>query len=245
MFDKNQFEEILEQCKITVFPGIEVDVDGGQILAIGDNKNLDDFDGKCAQVQSLSEGEGSGSISVDQFKTIFGNLSEYLLIPHYEKKPPIKDDVLDQLKPHVVAGEVSSPKKFVYCINRKDALTPVYFSDCRIDENLSSFPVRQTYVDCDDISIPVLKICLGDKTKVALSEKDGHKLFQVFEDGQQVSTGLNVIVGERSSGKSHTLRRIAERFDNVCYLEQFSLVCLLYTSPSPRDATLSRMPSSA
>ena len=27
-------------------------------------------------------------------------------------------------------------------------------------------------------------------------------------------------------------------------LEQ-SLVCLLYTSPSPRDATLSRMPSSA
>ena len=29
------------------------------------------------------------------------------------------------------------------------------------------------------------------------------------------------------------------------YLLQMSEICLLYTSPSPRDATLSRMPSSA
>ena len=29
------------------------------------------------------------------------------------------------------------------------------------------------------------------------------------------------------------------------YLYNFSMTCLLYTSPSPRDATLSRMPSSA
>ena len=29
------------------------------------------------------------------------------------------------------------------------------------------------------------------------------------------------------------------------FKEFFSLSCLLYTSPSPRDATLSRMPSSA
>ena len=34
---------------------------------------------------------------------------------------------------------------------------------------------------------------------------------------------------------------------NSCMRQQFStdLNCLLYTSPSPRDATLSRMPSSA
>ena len=32
--------------------------------------------------------------------------------------------------------------------------------------------------------------------------------------------------------------------DNLSILEQFG-ACLLYTSPSPRDATLSRMPSSA
>ena len=29
------------------------------------------------------------------------------------------------------------------------------------------------------------------------------------------------------------------------YIKEFKYTCLLYTSPSPRDATLSRMPSSA
>ena len=34
--------------------------------------------------------------------------------------------------------------------------------------------------------------------------------------------------------------------DDVCEIGQnLGFVCLLYTSPSPRDATLSRMPSSA
>ena len=36
----------------------------------------------------------------------------------------------------------------------------------------------------------------------------------------------------------------AEGYDGFPELETF-LSCLLYTSPSPRDATLSRMPSSA
>ena len=39
-----------------------------------------------------------------------------------------------------------------------------------------------------------------------------------------------------------------DRLDYVAPMNQehaFALACLLYTSPSPRDATLSRMPSSA
>ena len=32
---------------------------------------------------------------------------------------------------------------------------------------------------------------------------------------------------------------------NIDYLSGWHILCLLYTSPSPRDATLSRMPSSA
>ena len=31
----------------------------------------------------------------------------------------------------------------------------------------------------------------------------------------------------------------------VCSIYSWAVICLLYTSPSPRDATLSRMPSSA
>ncbi|MEE2691857.1 MAG: phosphotransferase [Pseudomonadota bacterium] len=224
LFDKDQFKNILDQSTIPVFPGIEIDLEGGQILVIGDSGDLNDFDGKCAQIKSHFYDSFSTPISVKQLKDIFGDLSKYLLIPHYYKSPAVKEETLVRLSPHVVAGEVSSLKKFIYCMNRKEALTPVYFSDCRIHQGLSSFSIRQTYLDCDEISLPIIKHCLRDKAKVALSEKDGHKLFQVFEDGQQLSTGLNVIVGERSSGKSYTLRRIYENFDNVRYLEQFSLV---------------------
>ena len=43
------------------------------------------------------------------------------------------------------------------------------------------------------------------------------------------------------------LRTIDEKFDPVLQAEQITddLACLLYTSPSPRDGLLSRMPSSA
>ena len=44
---------------------------------------------------------------------------------------------------------------------------------------------------------------------------------------------------EISSGSSLTVERDNDKNPVV------SLSCLLYTSPSPRDATLSRMPSSA
>ena len=39
-------------------------------------------------------------------------------------------------------------------------------------------------------------------------------------------------------------RFIAFRKYNICLLEQ-TMYCLLYTSPSPRDLSTSRMPSSA
>lgn len=223
LFDRNQFDELVSKTNILVLPGIETDLEGGQLLIIGDGVDLDDFDSKCAKLSSSCSGKGD-SISVDELKEIFGDLSQYILIPHYDKNPKISEHTLSNLHPHVTAGEVSSPKKFIYCIKNSDRLVPVYFSDCRIDENLSSFPVRQTYLSCDDVSFSAVKNCFRDKSKVSLSESDGNALFQVFDDGQKLSTGLNVILGERSSGKSYTLQRIAENFNHIRYIRQFALV---------------------
>jgi hypothetical protein len=93
----------------------------------------------------------------------------------------------------------------------------------RMHDGLEGLPTRQTFTDCGELSLPAIKTCLTDKEKIALSENDGNHLFQVFPDGQMVSTGLNVLLGERSSGKSHTLNRIEECHDNVKYIRQFSL----------------------
>ena len=40
-------------------------------------------------------------------------------------------------------------------------------------------------------------------------------------------------------------RLVTDLNNNPFLFDELSISCLLYTSPSPRDATLSRMPSSA
>ena len=76
--------------------------------------------------------------------------------------------------------------------------------------------------------------------------------------------GVHMIVGE-VFGLERGARKVAKDYPNTAFLmgssfepvapnfsifdnwihEPSYLTCLLYTSPSPRDATLSRMPSSA
>ncbi|MDG3582157.1 hypothetical protein [Galbibacter pacificus] len=89
---------------------------------------------------------------------------------------------------------------------------------------MPSYPTKQTFVDAEDTTLNAIKGCLYDKTKVFLSKEDGNDFFQATDDGIILSTGLNVIVGGRSSGKTYTLDKICDNFDNVKYLRQFSLL---------------------
>lgn len=222
-FDLTQFEQIQAALSIAVFPGVEIDLEGGQLLLIADGSDTKSFDLRCKEISQLTPNK-KNSISVPQLRDTFGDLSKYLLIPHYDKKPAIKDETLLALGPCVTAGEVASPKKFMYCIRSEDRLVPVYFSDCRIEQTDTDFPIRQTYVACDEPTFPAIRSCLRDKTKVALSANDGNRVFQVFENGQLLSTGLNVILGKRSTGKSYTLKKIRDAVPNARHIEQFSLV---------------------
>ena len=133
-------------------------------------------------------------------------------------------ETLEKLVPHITAGEVDSAKKFIRVYKDSSGITPVLFSDARIRDGLSKYPTRHTYVDCGDISLNALKTCLTDKGKVALSERDGNALWQVFDNGQMISTGLNVLLGERSTGKTYTLDEIHKLVHRVKYIRQFQLV---------------------
>lgn len=223
LFDKNQFEQICQELSIKVFPGIEIDLEGGHLLLISENENLDDFTLKCKKVQDLIPTKDD-SISYDEIIEIFPEINNYLLIPHYDKKPNIRQDTLTKLGDNIFVGEVTSLRKFKACIKEADKLTPVIFSDCRFVENMTSYPTRQTYIDVEESTLSAIKGCLFDKTKVSLSKEEGNDFFQATDDGIMLSTGLNVIVGGRSSGKTFTLDKICDNFDNVKYLRQFSLL---------------------
>ena len=98
--------------------------------------------------------------------------------------------------------------------------------------------MSETVIKCES----VYKI-FGENAKKMLEESNGNVDAKTFQEkgcivgvnnaSFEVAKGeMLVVMGLSGSGKS-TLLRCISRF------------CLLYTSPSPRDGLLSRMPSSA
>ena len=230
LFDFAQFQEIKGILENTiVLPGIEVDLEKGHVLVIANNDDgtLFDFNNKCSEVKNLIHTKDD-YITYDTFSRIFGDFSKYLIIPHYEKEPKLNNDVIEKLGNNVMAGEVSSVKKFIYMLKEeKESLTPVLFSDIRIQKGVKAedYSVSHTFIDVDEVNISSLKLCLMDKTKVSLSEQKGVKLFQVFPDGQMLSTGLNIMFGKRSTGKTYTLDAINSRYEGKTkYIRQFELL---------------------
>jgi hypothetical protein len=226
VFDFKQYNEIVKELDITVFPGIEIDLERGHLLLIADCKELSEinnFAKKCDRITALIKTKDD-SITLDQFNEIFTSLDKYLLIPHYQKSPIIRPEIITQIKTLISAGEVSSYKKFRSGIKDPESLVPVIFSDSRYFSSLANFSTQQTYIDLEEITLTGIKSCLTDKQKVFLTKEEGNDFFQATDDGLLLSTGLNVILGERSTGKTITLEKIYNNHENVKFIEQFSLL---------------------
>lgn len=224
-FDAVQFNLIAKTLNIEVLPGIEITLGSnhGHMILISNSSEVEDFACKCQKVEEYFCHKGE-SLDITTLKQIFCSLSSYLLIPHYDKAPTIDRNILLELSDYITAGEVGSVKKFSSKYKDGDSYVPLLFSDLRAKENLDSYPSRQTFVDLDEININSLKLCLSDRTKVSLSRGAGHQFFQALPDGLVISTGLNVILGGRSSGKSYTLDEISKSHERVKYIRQFELL---------------------
>ena len=74
----------------------------------------------------------------------------------------------------------------------------------------------------------------------------GHQAEIISEAAKINSPDAQIVIQEKQLGTGHAVKQ-AERLLGKSGKDLLILYgdCLLYTSPSPRDATLSRMPSSA
>lgn len=224
VFDIDQFQEIVTSLQSTkVFPGIEVDFAGGHLLVIADDSEVLDFANRAKQITEQWNNQKI-PITLQDFRVVFPDLSRLLLIPHYRKRPEVPDHVIGELKPDITAGEVTSPRKFKHCINDQSALVPVIFSDCRMSKGLTMSASRTTYIDAQETTFAAVRMCLADKSKVSLSADRGHDFFDALPNGLKLSNGLNVVIGERSSGKTYTLDLLSENFDSIKYVKQFALL---------------------
>ena len=67
----------------------------------------------------------------------------------------------------------------------------------------------------------------------------------VHEDDSTPMAAVNILYNVGARDESPDKTGFAHLFEHLMFGGSENIPCLLYTSPSPRDATLSRMPSSA
>lgn len=223
IFDLDQFLDIDEKLKIKVLPGIEINFGGGHLLLLADNNNLEDFDSKCKKIESKISSVND-MITMEELREIFKDLTKYLLIPHHPKKPKVPLPIIRSFSTDVIATEVSSIKDFLREHKENKHYVPLWFSDMRASINSNKGKRGRTYLNIEGNDISSIKMGLLDREKVKLTLEESNKLFPINNLGLQVSTGLNVLIGARSSGKSYFLNEVNNSNENVKYIKQFSLL---------------------
>lgn len=237
LFDRKNYDSVRQELEIPVFPGIEVNVKTsgkyGHVLLIAPVEGLDRFE-LDAKVLSALLPERDSSVEWNQVISAFSDISKYLVIPHYRKDKRIDQNTLEDIRrtTGIDALEVSNAKKWLREQN-STAEPLVLFSDCRpglrMDSTVDKEPDSHryaygfTYISCDEMSVPAIKRALAGAGNTAVF-KEADK-FEVLPEALPVSTGLNVLLGSRSSGKTYTLNRIADAYDksDIVHIGQFEI----------------------
>ena len=102
-----------------------------------------------------------------------------------------------------------------------------------IPEFVGRLPVVATLEDLDESAL--IRILTEPKNALV---KQYQKLFEMDEVSLEFREDALRAIAQKAIARKTGARGLRSIMENI-------LICLLYTSPSPRDATLSRMPSSA
>lgn len=224
-FNMSQFNTIQNSLNdITVLPGIEIDIERSHLLLIGNINQVNEIETASKLLIEEIHSE-KDSISFEKFVELYPNYQDYILIPHYKKNPKMQISTINKFNGNIVCGEVRNAKQFNVIIKQNDKLVPVLFSDIRVKDDLEILPVRYTYIDISEFEFSALKSALSDKRKVFINNSKSDSELEILPDGTTASSGLNVIIGKRSSGKTYTLNRIdaSNDSDHIKYVKQFSL----------------------
>ena len=114
----------------------------------------------------------------------------------------------------------------------------------RIDANLLNVNIQ------DIVDLP--KIMFGDKVTSLTKKTQGSLIIKEYPTASAHSGHFKALLNELALKKSFRPDIIFIDYLNICASSRYrtnnnvnSYSCLLYTSPSPRDLSTSRMPSSA
>ena len=235
-FDREQFLSIARDCSqlnCVIFPGIEISLEGGHILVIGD-ANIDTYSVLQAITDETTANEKDEhyTMSLEVFNSLVAG-KNLLLIPHYYgKSPKVPKNIVESIEGGIAAGEAGNQKKF-FSAKKENGPTPVCFSDLRMKHGLSADSLanfdKLTYVRVDGpITSSSLKKAFANKSNVSVGKSFLDGTFDILDGVAEANSGINVLIGERSSGKTHTLNRVfaslgGEDSKSVLYIRQFDI----------------------
>ena len=225
LFDIDQFDEIIRDMQdiCTVFPGMELSLENFHVQVIYNNDDLHKWElSKASQrLKELKLGD-RGGISISTFKSIFKSWKDSILVFEYGKSNNVKH-IPSELSEALCLMGVSNPRKFnkVY---HEDDITPVLFSDAHATENnsdptrddIKKLMLKQTFLECDDSQYSDIYNALKNKSSVGINSDILKDSFSIgvynekreIETKVKVSTGLNLIIGSRGSGKTYFLENV-------------------------------------
>lgn len=236
LFDRVQFEQIEQELDCIVLPGVELSLESGHVNLVFDNNqtNLSNLTEACSELQ-LGSTDG---LTLENFKNIFSKLRKGLFIAEYGKSRSLilTDELKDPFfSDYTIVRGVNSQLKFHRALLQLNAPCPVLFSDAHATESdpdplrndMAELGLKNTFLQIERFSFSQVLRELKQSTHVRVNEDGKPNTFQIDVEGMTVtvSTGLNLLVGLRGSGKTFFLDHINRQYNNadtsVAYIRQF------------------------
>ena len=176
-----------------------------------------------------------------------------------EDKKSLVDDFLQSITPNYVFGEQSSPSTPDYSleenwaalpkINSKAELTPSSLENINVTKEINCFFVHPTGFFLKDWNFDLNReTATFQRTELMLATQASafNGICQIYAPQYRQATFAAISTNQHESS-INSLELAYSDVKNAFeyFLFEINKNCLLYTSPSPRDRTRSRMPSSA
>ncbi|WP_029186753.1 hypothetical protein [Streptococcus suis] len=226
LFDKNNFEEISEYLpNVKVYPGIELALDIGHVNIVFPCDCIDVLSQFSEWLSNIHQTQ-SDSITSEQLREQLPCWDQGIYIFELGKSKGVKEipNIFSNL---VCVGGVPNQLRFNIAKNNPESLVPCLFSDAHATNqdsdnrnDIAKLQNKQTYLQIDSCEFEDIKKCLRDKSKVSINKENLKDVVDI--DGVNISSGLNLVVGKRGTGKTYFLNKIKEFSDDEYYeIKQF------------------------
>lgn len=218
LFDERNFYQVQKDVpNIEVFPGIELSLEEGHVNIIFQKEDIPNLVKFSRWLATQNSGQ-KGKVSIEDYCTNMNNWEHGIYIFELGKSNTLS--IPRELKSVCSVGGVANQLKFQSFYEIEDALTPVLFSDAHADHNdpeekrkdIEVLKNKNTYLQIDNCSFQEIKNCLMDKTKVGINNRYLRDVIDI--ESHTVSTGLNLIVGKRGTGKTNFLELIKKNYES-------------------------------